>query len=264
MYKLVAIDCDGTLLTDNKELTAITIETIKKASNKVKIVITTARAFYRVEEYLKKMDLLKDEQFTICFNGGSIIENQSKQEIKSCTFNAEDVKELIELSKDFKTQILLYGFDSLIVENIPEKLRNNKKTNFKTMKLEELEADQYSIYKIVFLNDPKKITEMRKIMPEEIKSKYEVTSSVPEYIEFVPKGITKDKALEILCNKLNIERHEVIAIGDAENDINMLKFAGTGIAMGNAEDFIKNIADDVTDSNNNNGVAKAIKKYIKI
>lgn len=264
MYKLIAIDCDGTLLTDNKELTEMTIETIKKASNKVKIVITTARAFYRVEEYLKKMDLLKDEQFTICFNGGSIIENKSKQEIKSCTFNAEEVKELIELSKEFKTQILLYAFNSLIVENIPEKFRNNKNINFETMKLEDLEVNKYSIYKIVFLNNPEKITEMRKIMPEEIKIKYEVTSSVPEYIEFVPKGITKDKALEILCNKLNIERHEVIAIGDAENDINMLKFAGTGIAMGNAEDFIKNIADDVTDSNNNNGVAKAIKKYIKI
>lgn len=264
MYKLIAVDCDGTLLTDDKKLTEKTIETIKKASSQVKIVLATARAFYRVEDYLRKMDLLKSGQYTICFNGGSIIENQSKKEIQSCTFETEGVKELIELSKEFKTQILLYSFNGLIVEYIPKIYENNKKINFEIVKMEDLEVEKYSIYKIVFLNEPERITEMRKLMPEEVRNKYEVTSSVPEYIEFVPKGIKKDRALQILCDILKIQRQEVIAMGDAENDIDMLKFAGTGIAMGNADSVTKSIADDVTDSNNNDGVAKAIIKYLKI
>ena len=70
--------------------------------------------------------------------------------------------------------------------------------------------------------------------------------------------------MQILCDKLNIQRDEVIAMGDAENDIAMLKFAGIGIAMGNADSVTKSIADDVTNSNNNDGVAKAISKYLKI
>lgn len=264
MYKLIALDCDGTLLNDNKELTEKTIETIKKASNQVKIVLATARAFYRVEQYLTTMDLLKDGQYTICFNGGSIIENESKKEIQSCAFETENLKELIKLSKEFKTQILLYSSNSLIVEYIPKIYENNKKINFEIIKMEDLNVKYKLIYKVVFLNEPEKIKEIRKLLPEEIKNKYEVTSSVPEYIEFVPKGIKKEEALQILCNKLDIQRDEVIAIGDAENDVGMIKFAGIGIAMGNADDITKSIADDVTDSNNNDGVAKAIIKYLKI
>ena len=65
MYKLIAIDCDGTLLTDKKQLTERTINSIKKASEKVKIVISTARSFYRVEEYLRNMNLLNNDQYRI-------------------------------------------------------------------------------------------------------------------------------------------------------------------------------------------------------
>ena len=90
-----------------------------------------------------------------------------------------------------------------------------------------------------------------------------MSSSIPDYIEFVPKGITKNKALENLCKKLNICKNEVIAIGDAENDIQMLKFAGMGIAMGNADEKTKSISDYITDSNNNDGVAKALEKFLK-
>ena len=126
MYKLVAIDCDGTLLTDSKELTKRTINTIKKASQKVKIVLATARSFYRVEEYLEKMNLLNDEQYTICFNGGSVINNGRKEELDSHTFRNDEIKQLIQLSRKFNTQIMLYAYNCLIVEEIPEKFINKK------------------------------------------------------------------------------------------------------------------------------------------
>lgn len=263
MYKLVAIDCDGTLLTDKKQLTERTINSIKMASQKVKIVISTARSFYRVEEYLRNMNLLNNDQYTICFNGGSIVNNGNQQEIESHTFSKENIEELILLSRQLGTQILLYAYNCLIVEEIPEKFKNNKKINFEIVKMEELEINKYNIYKVVFLDEPEKIVKMRKAVHKDILEQYEVTSSVPDYIEFVPKGITKYKALENLCSILGVEKSEVIAIGDAENDIEMIQFAGLGIAMGNADNIVKNIADDITDSNNEDGVAKAIEKYIE-
>jgi len=262
LYKLVAIDCDGTLLTDKKQLTEKTINIIKAASKKVKIVIATARSFYRVEEYLRDMNLLNNNQYTICFNGGCIVNNGNEQEIESHTFLEENIKDLIQLSKVLETQILLYAYNCLIVEEIPEKFKNNKKINFEITKMEQLESDKYKIYKIVFVDSPKRIIQMRKTLPKEIFDKFEVTSSVPEYIEFVPKGITKHKALENLCDMLGIKKSEVIAIGDAENDIKMIQYAGLGIAMGNADNIVKDIADDITTSNNEDGVAKAIEKYI--
>ena len=262
VYKLVAIDCDGTLLNDQKELTERTINSIKNASQKVKIVISTARSFYRVEEYLRKMNLLKNDQYTICLNGGCIVNNGNQKEIESHTFIKDDIEELIQLSRKLGTQISLYAYNRLIVEKIPERFKNNKKINFEIVKTEQLEIDKYNIYKIVFVDKPEKIIKMRKELDKKVLEKYEVTSSIPEYIEFVPKGITKQKSLENLCNILGIEKREVIAIGDAENDIEMIQFAGLGIAMENAGNIVKEIADDITDSNNEDGVAKAIEKYI--
>ena len=78
----------------------------------------------------------------------------------------------------------------------------------------------------------------------------------------MPAGVTKAFALERLAQKLNIKVEEIMALGDANNDLEMLKFAGLGIAMGNASDYVKSLADNVTDSNDENGVAKAIEKYL--
>ena len=84
MYKLVAIDLDGTLVTDDKELTKKTIEVIKEATKKgVKIMISSGRAFYRLEKFIDALDLRKENQCTICFNGGMIVENKTKEMVYS-------------------------------------------------------------------------------------------------------------------------------------------------------------------------------------
>ena len=83
-------------------------------------------------------------------------------------------------------------------------------------------------------------------------------------MEIMNKGVSKGNALSVLCKLLNIDSQNVMAIGDNENDIPMLKFAGTGIAMGNGEDIVKEMADYVTDTNDNDGVANAINKFISI
>ena len=105
-------------------------------------------------------------------------------------------------------------------------------------------------------------TKIKQKLPQELYQKYEITSSVPEYIEFVKKGITKSKALDFICQKCNIHKSEVIAIGDADNDLEMINFAGLGVAMGNATNSLKEKADYITSSNNDDGVAKVIEKYI--
>jgi HAD-superfamily hydrolase, subfamily IIB len=86
--------------------------------------------------------------------------------------------------------------------------------------------------------------------------------SKPTYLEMMPNNASKTSAIEVLCKKYDIQRSEVIAIGDNYNDINMIEFAGLGIAMGNAPDAVKQYADDITLSNDEDGVAVAIKKYI--
>lgn len=232
MYKLVAIDVDGTLVNDDKKLTQRTIDSIKKASQKdIKIVISSARSFYWLKNYLEQLELIKNNQYTIynMFNGAVIIENKNQKIMLSNNFDIEEIWELINLANKLNTSIFLYSIN---------------------------------IYKIFFVNDYEKIAKIRKTVPKELSEKYEITNSIPECIEFVKKGITKSKSLQFICEKCNIKNSEVIAIGDANNDTEMINFVGIGVAMGKAEVSLKEKADDITSSNNHDGVAKVIEKYI--
>lgn len=266
MYKLIAIDVDVTLVNDDKKITQKTIENIKKAiKNNTKIVISSARSFYRLKDYLEELGLLEDNQYTISFNGAVIVENKSQEILSSINFQEKEVLELIELAKFFETPISLYAMNYLITEEIPEILKNNKhqkNVNFRVSKFEKIDFNKDRIYKIVFVNNPENITKIKQKLPQELYQKYEITSSVTEYIEFVKKGITKSKALDFICQKCNIHKSEVIAIGDADNDLEMINFAGLGVAMGNATNSLKEKADYITSSNNDDGVAKVIEKYI--
>lgn len=268
MYKFIAIDLDGTLVTDEKSLTDRTILDIKQALKKnIKITISSARAFYRLEKYIDELDLKKENQYTICFNGAMIVENITGKVLYSKNLNNQEVNELIILGKQLNIPIMLYSKNAHCVEEIPEVIQKNKKSKGLNSKIEKFNKINFNkkenyIYKIVFMDKPEKIIEIRKKLPKEIVEKYEVTSSIPEYIEFVKKGIKKSEAIKFIMNKCNIKREEVIAIGDGENDIEMIKFAGLGVAMANANNYVKENADSITDSNNDDGVGKLIEKII--
>ena len=269
MYKLIAIDLDGTLVTDEKELTLRTIEVIKKASEKgVRIMLSSGRSFYRLEKFIDALGLRKENQCTICFNGAIIIENITKEVLYSKNLDMEEVKELIHLGKKLELPIMIYAKDAHYVEKIPEVLQKNTNNlqgmNLKIVKFNEINFNekQNYIYKICFIDNPEKIIEKRKEISKEMIEKYEITSSVPEYLEIVKKGIKKSEAIKFVMEKYGIKREEVMAIGDGENDVEMLSFAGVGVAMENAKEDVKKFADVVTTSNNDDGVANAIEKYI--
>lgn len=268
MYKLVAIDLDGTLVTDDKKLTSRTIISLKKALNKnVKIMITSARSFYRLERYIDELDLRRKNQYTICFNGAMIVENSSNNVLYSKNLDNKEVKEIISLGKRLNIPIMLYSKNAHIAEQTPDVIKKNKNAkgiNLKIEKFNEIDfnrEDNY-IYKIVFMDKSERITKVRKNIPKEIINKYEVTSSVPEYIEFVKKGIKKSEAIKFIMKECQIQQEEVIAVGDGENDIEMIKFAGIGVAMGNANNYVKENADYITTSNNDDGVSRVIEKFI--
>ena len=269
MYKLVAIDIDGTLITDNKEVTPRTIETIKEASRKgIKVIICSGRSFYRLEKYVEEVGLKKENQCSICFNGGMIVENKTKNIIYSQHLDTEEVKELIQLGKILELPMMIYAKDTHYTEKIPDIIKQNDKNleglNLKVVHFDEINfnKEENYIYKVCFIDKPEKIKEKRKEIPKELVEKYEVTSSVPEYIEIVKKGIKKSEGIKAVMQIYGIKQEEVMAIGDGENDVEMLKFAGLGVAMENASDYVKEFADVITTSNNKDGVANAIEKYI--
>jgi hypothetical protein len=112
------------------------------------------------------------------------------------------------------------------------------------------------------VNTPEETQALREKLSSKIYDLYEISSSVPEFVEFVSKGITKSGALELIGKKLGISPKEIIAFGDQDNDIPMLKYAGFSVAMANGSKEVKNFADHVTASNDEDGVALAIENIV--
>lgn len=246
--KAIILDLDGTLLDDNKKISDKTIEFLKQLKEDIKIIPASARQFCTIKPYLEKLDLLDDNNYTICFNGSLIVNNKEK-ELFSSYIEKNVVIKIDDLILDNNIDWTYYLYDNRLLRkdigDIKEFVNKNK------------------IYKIVGISTPEVIDKIRNNLPKCILDNFEITSSELNRIEFVNKGMTKVKAIELLLNKLDIDKENVVAIGDGDNDIDMIKYVGCGIAMSNSSEIVKENADIVTkNSNNEDGVYYAIKELL--
>ncbi|MCF0147338.1 MAG: HAD family phosphatase [Clostridium sp.] len=269
-YKLVCIDLDGTLLTDDKKITNENIETIKSAiSSGVNICIATGR-IYKFVDYIK--DLLEVSTKVIASNGGIILTEDGNLKFNTLSYN--EILKLKELVKDYDVEIYLNTENEIISEgkipdtysykNINRTLIDKHKVKIiENYSFENLRKDnKYRIVKAICINKDN-LDEVRKVRTMlEQTEEFEISSAEHQYCEINSKGISKGKAIEELSRELGIDIKDVICIGDGGNDIEMLKRAGMAVAMENGMDNVKAIADYITDDNNNSGVARAIKKLI--
>lgn len=249
MYKLVVLDLDGTLLNDEKEISKYTSNVLKQIKNNTKIVLASARGFWSIKPYLEKLHLLDKENYTISYNG-SLIVNNLEQSIVDEEIEENYKKILVDYIKNYNNmEWLVYTYNERIkskdIDNIEIFMNKNK------------------IYKVVCRADEKTIKTVKNSLPKFIFDLFEITSSTVNRIEFVKKGMTKVNAISKLLDILKIEQNEVIAIGNGENDIEMIKFAGCGIAMKNAPFSVKSSADIITDTNNDDGVGKILFELFK-
>ena len=137
----------------------------------------------------------------------------------------------------------------------------NKLLTFESHKLEELTPNR--IYnKVVVAIDEAYLNERIKEIPASFYERFEIIKTRNNLLEFMPKGITKAYGISLLAKDLGIRAEEIMTLGDEENDLPMIEYAGLGVAMANAIPLVKEAADVVTDTNDQDGVAKAVEKYI--
>jgi len=264
MYKLIALDCDGTLLNSKKEITERTVTAIRAANSfGIKIVLASARPFYRLKPFTDKLGIASSDQYSIAFNGGLIVNNTETNVLFTGGFTTEEVKELVTFGSDYDTAMFLYSKDGIISNVNDEKYKKkNPDVSFNVVDLATVDFTIAQIYKIAYVNSPEETLALRARLPQTLYEKFEISSSVPQFVEFVSKGITKSGALEYIGRKLGISPEEMAAFGDQDNDIPMLRYVGLSIAMGNATAEVKSYAKITTASNDEDGVAIAIEKNI--
>ncbi|MDR0831598.1 MAG: TIGR01906 family membrane protein [Bacillales bacterium] len=262
--KVVGIDIDGTLLTDDRKLLVETINSLKKASETVKIVIATGRPYSGIVPYLKDLNILNEDNYAICLNGSRIVNNAEGLVIEEEFLKLSEVLVLKEIADKHKIHTQLYVGDICYTEfhNDYSKLETIY-NGLKVIKMPYEKLDNNSkISKFMYSDTPDKLLPLKKSLPESLLKRYNITFSAPHFLEILPKDINKGSALKALSEYLGYDYFNVMAIGDEENDISMLKYAKIKVAMRNASPALLQIANYITESNNENGVGKAIDKYI--
>ena len=269
MIKLVAIDMDGTLLNSKKELLEETKQYFKdfhKKETDTLLVLCTGRPESGIRPYLKDLGYLEENHYIISQNGANIYESRTGKRVMDAFLDSAAIQKWIELGKKHGISVMgagvdyYYCFDQEPTEwmEFDVKLVSGKLKRIPTK--ESLNTD---FYKILLMGDEEQLNEFETFIPEEWRDEFYVVRSQKYLVEVLTKGVNKAFGLEKLAKELNIQPSEIAAIGDAANDIEMLEYAGLAIAMGNGSEEVKAISDIVTDTNENNGVIKAINKLIQ-
>lgn len=265
-YKLLALDLDGTLTNSKKVITPRTRETLLKAQEKgVKIILASGRPTYGIVPLAEQLELQKYEGYILAYNGGEITDWKTKEVICKNLLDPEVLPYLYECAKKNDFAIVTYDGEYVLTEK-PDDEYVLKEALLNVMKIKKvdnfLEAVKHPIAKCLIVGDPTRLAVLEKEMYDHLKDRMGVFRSEPYFLELVPKGIDKALSLAGMLEKIGVSREEMIAIGDGFNDLSMIKYAGLGIAMANAQDVVKENADFITLSNEEDGVAYAAEKFI--
>ncbi|MCL2079502.1 MAG: Cof-type HAD-IIB family hydrolase [Oscillospiraceae bacterium] len=264
-YKLIASDMDGTLVNSKSELTERTKQAIRDTvSSGVLFVTATGRPLCNIEIVNSLFD--EDMPFII-FNGSAAYMGKSKKPLFEKYLEFELAVQAFEFGQKLGvTQIIWTGprlwTNRICGESEQYRAFSTTPTLGAVTNLEHIKDEVTGISKVLWIADPKLIKEYQKNMSKHFKSSLNCYSSMPHFLEFVSRDASKGTALLQIGSLFGIDKSEMIAVGDSYNDISMLECAGFSVAMNNAPDDIKAICDYVTSSNDDDGVAAVIEKFL--
>lgn len=262
MYKLIAIDLDGTLLTDDLTVSPGTVQAIQRAVEAGTIVtIATGRMFASAKQFAQQLEINVP---LITYQGALIMDVEEKEVVYERLVSPDIAQKLVEISAEKNIHLQVYQDDILYgaVEN--EELvsyAEGVKVPY-TVEPDLLKLAEKGFTKALFIESPEVID----VLQEELKTLFgdraHIAKSKPHFLEVTHPEANKGLALLHLAKTLGIDQSEIIGIGDNHNDKELIETAGVGVAMGNAVQEMKDIADFVTLTNNEDGVGHVIEKFV--
>ncbi|MGL5087035.1 MAG: Cof-type HAD-IIB family hydrolase [Clostridium sp.] len=272
-YKLICIDMDGTLLDNNHEVSADNIKALKKASELgINIAITTGRIYASAKYY---SNLIGINAHIITANGASIVDNINGDTVYTNTIPSDILSGVANIVAKYNLKINFTTSDTIFTAyEVPEthlyKIMNKSVSD--DLKVKFITFDNIhkgiskfdgNVLKCIIIEDTD--IESLKLARAEITESFgdflHIVSSGPNNVEIMQKESSKGNAAKKLSEKFGLTKDEVMCIGDSENDLSMIQFAGLGVAMDNSMDILKSDANYITKSNNESGVAFAIEKF---
>ena len=265
--KVLALDLDGTLTNDQKIVTPRTRAALDAAIEKgVTLVLASGRPTAGITPLAKDLGLDKKGGCILSYNGGKIVDCTTGETLVETTLDPAVIPELCAFAAAQNVTIITYNKEGVVTERPEDEwaAREGFTCHLPMIQVEDLAAYvDYPICKMLLTLDPARRDEVCAEGKKRFEGQIDLYPSSPFFIEAVPLGVAKHVSLGALLENMGLTRENLMACGDGLNDRSMLAFAGTGVAMRNAEDAVKAVASDVTTADNNHdGVAEAIEKFI--
>ena len=262
--KLIAMDLDGTLNNDEKRITAKTLAALMTAQKKgIRLALASARPSPGL---FRERDILGLQEYggiLMSYNGGRIVDAGTGKVLFETAMEPAAARQVLHFLKKLPvTPILDDGRQFYVTDSHGYKVEYECQNNAMTCKVvEDLEAFlDFAPVKILMSVLPEQLPQVQREIASFLPETLTVVQTAPFYLEVIPTVINKGQGIRDICGVLGLETAQVIAFGDAANDIPMLRTAGVGVAMGNAPEEVKAAADMVTASNNDDGIAAALEK----
>ncbi|TBL71538.1 Cof-type HAD-IIB family hydrolase [Paenibacillus thalictri] len=241
-YKLIALDMDGTLLNEDKAISEGNRKAIQAAKAAgVTVVLSTGRNLHNIMAYIDELALSSP---VVTVNGGEVWETPEKLQ-KRTTLDHRLVERMREIALRQDSWFWAYSVEGVFNKN-----------NWIEKPISELEWLKFGYH----IENPEALASIRAEL--ESWDVLEITNSHPFNLELNPKGVSKASGLQDVCELLGIEMSQVVAVGDSLNDMSMIRQAGLGVAMGNAQEEVKREAGFITSSNEEDGVARVIWEHL--
>lgn len=266
MYKILALDLDGTLTNSKKEITPHTLDVLIQAQQKgLRLVLASGRPLPGINSIAEQLRLKEYGGFIMAFNGGLIIDCTTGEPIFQKQLDPSVYRHLYEIGNSEDFRLFSYLNDCIACEDIEnEHVQYVARINKMGLKKLDSFTDEINFpeFKCLITGDEEKLAALEQKLNRYYEGKMSIYRSEPFLLEILPLGIDKAKQLKFLLNHLDIKREELMVCGDGYNDISMIEFAGLGVAMSNAQTIVKEAADYITMSNDEDGVAEAVKKFV--
>lgn len=265
--KLIAFDLDGTLLNDERELSENNIKAIKKLlNNDIKIVIATGRPFAGFSRFLRQLDILHEDNYSITNTGSIIRENIDDGNIKLNAMDLNDYLFIKKVTENYDNlQVAFYTDNYLYIDEVNPNVAFIHDKNI--LRMESRNTSIYGnepICRINVMGEKDLLDKFQKENQKYLEERYTTMRNETFSFEILNKDSSKGKGLEFLSKYLNIKRDEIMAFGDNVNDVDMIEYAGVSVAMKNGKDVLKAKADYIAKSNSDDGVAKFLTDYFDL
>ncbi len=265
-YKILVLDIDGTLTNSKKEITPRTRAALRKAQEKgVKVVLASGRPTYGIMPVAGELELERFGGYILSFNGGQIINAQTGEAIYQKTLPPQMPALLYDLSQEYKTNIMTY-LDQTVITPKKDDQYVELESSINKMEVRQVEDFKafvnFPVTKCLMVEDGDYLAQVEQKVKARLGDTLSVLRSEPFFLEIMPKNIDKAYSLGKLLEHLGLDKEQMIACGDGFNDRSMIEFAGLGVAMANAQEPVKAAADYITVSNDEDGVAAVVERFI--